>query len=284
MIEIKSGIEPFPGYRLVQFLGRGGWGEVWRADGPGKKRVALKFLGGAGSTVSSMEIRALNGIKALAHPNLLRTEHIWSCENYLVICMELADGSLHDLLDVYYTELGSPMQPEHLCFFMQQAAAGIDFLNARQHMLNEQRVGFRHCDIKPSNLLIVGNVVKVADFSLVFPTSSPIGSHPRVGTLQFAAPEIYQGLVSEWSDQFSLAVTYCQLRLGRLPFPPSPPRFISDYKRPTPDLTGLPYAERTVLLRALDSIPQGRWKSCTEFVRQLGLAIGKVAKECACPT
>src|SRR5262249_36154006 len=146
-------------------------------------------------------------------------EQIWSIPNYVVIGMELADGNLAELLDVYYDELRQPIPPDHVCFFLTQAAAALDFLNTRQHTLNGQRVAVRHCDVKPSNLLVFGKEVKLADFSLAVQATAAVRDHRRVGTLNFTAPELFRGVLSDRSDQYALAVTYCQLRGGRLPFP-----------------------------------------------------------------
>src|SRR5205823_2364131 len=156
-----------------------------------------------------------------------------------VIAMELADGSLLDLLDVYRADYGSCIYPQHLCAYLTQAAEALDFLNTRQHHLNGQRVAVRHCDVKPSNLLVLNGLVKLADFSLAAQTTSPMGYHRRVGTLNYTAPERLQGWLSDRSDQYALAVSYCELRGGRLPFPDTPPDAGKDYVWPVPDLTML---------------------------------------------
>lgn len=268
---LAPGLEPFPGYKLGNLLGKGGWGEVWRADDAAGKPCALKFMAQR-NIAAAYEIRALNAIKELRHPNLLGIDKIWSAAGYLVIQMPLADGSLHDLLDVYYTELNHPITGDHVCFFLRQAAEAIDFFNARQHMVNDQRMAFRHCDVKPSNLLLVGETVKLADFSIAFPTGSPMVTHSRAGSLDYAAPEVFGNLYSERSDQFSLAVTYYQLRTGRLPFPTAK-SFSSPHQRPAPDLSGLEKDEGQVLLRALHSVPQDRWPSCRELLAALSSCV-----------
>src|SRR5207302_3208300 len=107
-------------------------------------------------------------------------------------------------------------------------------LNARQHVLGGQRVAIRHCDIKPSNLLLQGQTLKVADFSLATLTSSEMWYHRRAGTLDYAAPEVFQGRLSERTDQYALAVSYCLLRGGELPFSDTPASFQSNYVRPAP--------------------------------------------------
>jgi len=58
VVELRPGAEPIPGYRLVGLLGRGGFGEVWKADGPGGFRVALKFVP-LSEPVGAAELRAL---------------------------------------------------------------------------------------------------------------------------------------------------------------------------------------------------------------------------------
>lgn len=266
---LARGAEPYPGYRLSHLLGQGSWGEVWRATQPNGKNVALKFLPCTSQAAASREIRALQSIRSLRHPNLLQIEQIWADAAYVVIAMELAEGSLLDLLEVYFGEVGTGMYANHVCHFLSQAAAALDFLNTRQHLIREQRVAIRHCDVKPSNLLVKGQVVKLADFSLSAQTTSPMWYHERVGTLEYAAPEVFQGWLSDRTDQYALAVTYYQLRTGCLPFADTPRSFDRRYVRPAPDLSEIAPTERPILSRALNPVPQNRWTSCTELLTQL---------------
>ena len=268
-LTLSTGTEPYPGYRLTRFLGRGGCGEVWKAIRTNGTFAALKFLTSDSQFASAQEIRALHALRELRHPYLLHMENIWSCPGYLVIVMELADGSLHDLFDVYGTELNAPLPPDHVCSFLSQAAEALDFLNERQHLVNDQRVAFRHCDVKPSNLLVVGDTVKVSDFSLAVATSAPVWQCRRAGTIAYAAPETFQGLVSDRTDQYGLAATYYHLRSGRLPFPDQPAGFDKKYVRPMPDMKAFDEPEREVLTRAFAHVPQDRWPSCTEFMARL---------------
>lgn len=272
-LDLRAGMEPYPGYQLLRLVGQGGWGEVWKARRADATFCALKFLPGDSRLAASQEIRALQAVRQLHHPNLLGIEQVWSCPGFLVIVMELADGNLLDLLDVYRAEFNAPITADHLCFFLSQAALAIDFLNARQHHVGGQRVAFRHCDVKPSNLLIQGRTVKLADFSLAVQTTSPMWYHRRVGTTHYAAPEIYLGWLSDRTDQYALAVTYVQLRTGHLPFPDSPVGFQTGYVRPAPDLSGLPPPERAILGRALATVPLDRWPSSVEMMQRLTAAV-----------
>src|SRR5262249_35866179 len=80
------------------------------------------------------------------------------------------------------------------------------------------------------------------------------------------APEVLAGQISRWSDQFALAVTYCLLRGGRLPYDGT------DRLR-APDLTMLPEEERPAVARALARDPAPRWAGCRALVQ--GLRDGK---------
>ena len=274
ILSLQKDTEPYPGYRMVQFLGQGGWGEVWKAIRVADNAsFALKFLPSDCQLAAAQEIRALQAIRQLAHPNLLRVEQIWSCPGYLVIVMEMAEGNMLDLLEMYFAEFKVPILPDHLCYFLSQAAEAIDFLNARRHMIDGRRVAYRHCDVKPSNLLVQGRTIKLADFSLAVQTTSATGYHRRVGTPNYAAQEMFHGQLSERTDQYALAASYCQLRTGRLPFPDTPPTFEPDYVRPAPDFDDLTRGEQAVLSRALDPVPQGRWPSCAEMMRRLTEAL-----------
>lgn len=277
-MRLAEGVEPFPGYRLAQFLGRGGWGEVWKALRPDDQALALKFLWcNEGQAAAAQEVRALQAVRQLKHPHLIHIEQIWVVPGYVVIAMELADANLLDLLDTYQTEFQQPIVAEHVCFYLAQAADAIDFMNARKHTVSGQRVAFRHCDVKPSNLLLRDTTVKLADFSLAVQTTSPMWYHRRKGTLAYAAPEVFQGWLSDKTDQYALAVTYCQLRTGRLPFPEAPREFTKDYVRPEPDLSQLVAGERTILHRALNPVPQDRWPSCLEMMHRLADCLSEAA-------
>jgi serine/threonine-protein kinase len=268
-VVLQSGLEPYPGYRLRRLLGGGGFGEVWKAETKDGRVVALKFLNCDGRQSAARELRSLHAICRLSHPHLVRVERVWAFGGYVVIAMERASGSLADLYNVYLTSFGTPIVPEHACLLLSEAAEALDFLNTRQHQLDERLVAFQHCDIKPSNLLLFGETLKVADFGLATPLTDQLEIRGRAGTPDYCAPEIFQGRLSTSTDQYALAITYCQVRGGRLPFPDAPSSIRPDYVRPTPDLTMLSTAERPIIARALNPVPQSRWPSCGEMMARL---------------
>jgi len=266
---LQAGAEPFPGYRLLHVLGRGGYAEVWAAEHDGSQ-VALKFMKNRDPSIAAKEVRAIQSMRAFRHPHLVRIDQVWSISGFVVFSMEMAEGSLMDLLYAYHDETGGPIPPVPVCRYMAQAAEAIDFLNARHHLVDGARLGFQHGDIKPSNILVFGNnTVKLADFGLAVPMTMSRVNRTPCGTVTYAAAEVFQGWLTDRSDQYSLAVSYCLLRGGRMPFNDSPASFRDPYTRPQPDLTMLPEAERPAIARALSPVPQDRWINCLAMVDTL---------------
>src|ERR1700691_3594746 len=100
-VRIESAAEPIPGYRLIERLGGGGFGEVWKCEAPGGLHKAIKFvygdLGAAGEGQrAEQELKALNRVKTVRHPYILSLERIEVVDGQLMIVMELADRSLWD--------------------------------------------------------------------------------------------------------------------------------------------------------------------------------------------
>lgn len=274
----EAGSVPFPGYRLIRLRGQGGFATVWEAENPLGERVAMKFMSSANAGSTARELRSLQAVQPLHHRHLLKQHQVWSIPGCIVIAMDLADASLLDLFELYAEEFNRPLEPEKVCLYLCQAAEALDFLNARRHRVDGRLVGFQHGDIKPNNILLLGDEAKLADYGLATPTSGPVTPCPRQGTAEYCAPEVFHGNLSERSDQFGLAVTYHVLRTGVFPFP-SPPadrEKLRNYVRPDPDLSNVTPPERPVLARALSPVPQNRYATCREFMN--GLLAGQGLK------
>jgi len=269
---LERGMEAGQGMRLTRPLGRGAFGEVWEAVTPEGHPLALKFLecGNRSGRVVVNEIRLLLALKHLRHPHLLQLHGVMMRTNYLIMCMERAEGSLHDLHKAYREETGGHVPALHLCELLTQAAKALDFLAAQRIAgVTGESGGLQHCDVKPRNLLLIGDWLKVADFGLCTPQLGNNASRLRIGTPMYAPPEFAEGRVTSQSDQFSLAVTYCELRTGQTPFR-------EDHKpgRPAPaDLSGLTLPERLVISRALEPQCLNRWPSCCAFMQALSEAV-----------
>ncbi len=256
----KNGDEPVPGFRLEQPLGRGGFGEVWRASDPNGNPVAIKFVSWTEKLAES-EWNALQAIREIKHPNLISIVGVWRTEKALVVAMELADTCMWTCWQ-HERRAGRASLPEKtIRDWFSQAAQAIDALH---------KVGFDHRDIKPSNLLIVNGVVKVADFGLAKIRERSLVTHSSALSIAYAAPEYFDGNSTKTSDQYCLAVTWCQMRGGELPFEGTPAKTVAGHLRGKPNLSMIPQAERPAVAKALAKEPKDRWDSCSQFVAHIG--------------
>ena len=270
MLAVRSAnSEPIAGYQLLEPLGKGGFGEVWKCRAPGGMLKAIKFVNGndeleQGDSNAEQELRALENIKGLRHPFLLSIERVEIVEGSLVIVSELADKSLHDLLSTH-REAGRPgiPRPEALAYLFE-AAEVLDFLNLEH--------GLQHLDIKPRNLFLVGKHIKVGDFGLVASLSEAgTPNNPLTGiTPLYAAPEIFDGKATLFSDQYSLAVSYMELLTGETPYKARNSRQLMMMIATTePDLGKLLQGDRAIVARAMSKDPRKRYPSCLEFIDAL---------------
>jgi serine/threonine protein kinase len=257
-VPLHAGMKPLPDYELVSLLGRGGYGEVWKAHGPGGFDVALKFI--RFGTAVPVEERALELMRSVKHPHLLPIFGAWRKDKFLIIAMELGAGTLMQRLQESKNKGEDGIPFDVLKEFLGDAAKAIDYLNER---------GIQHRDVKPQNLLLVGGGVKVADFGLAKFLEQSVASNSGALTPGYAAPEFFNGHTSQQSDQYSLAITYCQLRGGRLPFHGNPAQLMAGHLMQPPDLTMLPPAERPAVARALAKKPEERWPNCRTFADEL---------------
>ncbi len=266
---LRSGEEVIPGYRLVKKLGQGGFGEAWQAEAPGEVQVALKFIV-LDSAAAEPELRALKIIKNVRHPNLLDIQFALSIDHYLVIASPLCDRSLHDRLQERKREGAEALPVEEVSDYLDELAKAVDFLNEPHHPAGDgTMIGIQHRDIKPHNIFLVGGSVRLADFGLAKILECKMASHTGSMTPNYVAPEVLEGYVTETSDQYSLAITYCEMRSGRLPFSGAFHQIIYAHMHKPPDLEALPPAERPILTRALAKDPGQRWSSCREFEDEL---------------
>ncbi|MAD81286.1 MAG: hypothetical protein CMJ50_10635 [Planctomycetaceae bacterium] len=255
--------EPIPGYLLGERLGAGGFGEVWRATAPGGLAKAVKIVyGHMQGDRAAQELKALQRIKEVRHPMLLSLERIESVAENLVIVMELADGSLRDRLAEKEAAglLGIPR--EDLLVYLRDAADAMDYLVEHHSLL--------HLDIKPENLLLVADRVKVAEFGLMRELGDVNSSLIGAMTPLYAAPELFDGTPHRHSDQYSLAVVYQELLSGQPPFAGrTPAQLISQHLHSQPNLKSLPTCDQPIIARALSKVAERRFPNCRALIEEL---------------
>ncbi len=284
------GDQPVPGYRLAQFLGRGGIGEVWKASGPGGTECAIKIIN-LGDKQGLKEFRATRLVKRVRHPYLTPIIAFWlkdeqgtiledagdadsvrlkDEETEMIIAMGLGEKNLADRLRECREQGMSAIPTAELLNYMEEAAKAIDFLNQPRHDLGSGPVAIQHCDIKPQNILIVGGSAQVCDFGLARQLSDARKTSMAAGTYAYIAPESIESKPSKTNDQYSLAISYVELRTGSLPFfGTSIYDVMFAHLQGKLDFSKLPERERLILKRATERNPEERFATTLDMVKAL---------------
>jgi serine/threonine protein kinase len=263
----RAGWEPIPGYALIEPLGRGGFGEVWKCEAPGGLHKAIKFVSGetaiSGSTSDQLrqEYHSFQRVKAIRHPFLLSLERVELVGNDLIIVMELADKQLADRFHECVAERLPGIPREELLGYAMEAAEALDLIGGKH--------GLQHLDVKPANLFLTSGHVQVGDFGLVSKLDGGRNCRGSRGfTASYASPEVLQGQIHARSDQYSLALAYYELLTGGFPFSANTTQqMIGQHLSAAPDLSRLPERDRPAVGRALSKRPEERFPSCLAFVR-----------------
>ena len=252
-------------YQIIETLGSGGMGTVYRARDPRLGRdVAVKTSAEQFSERFEREARA---VAALNHPHICQIYDVGP--NYLV--MELI--------------VGRPLTgPLPLALALQYGAQVCDALDAAH------RKGIAHRDLKPANILVTKQGIKLLDFGLAKTTASPVkpdggadetvtkaltGKHGIVGTLLYMSPEQLHTFGEEVdfrTDIFSFGLVLYEMITGRRAFDgPSPASVIAAIiERPAPSIGAIaPPALDQVLQRCLAKHPEDRWQSVRDVKVQL---------------
>ena len=251
-------------YVLKDVLGRGGFGEVWKAWDEGISRwVALKFLRADDERDLARFRREAKTAAALEHPGIVPVFEIGDFDGRPFIAMEFVEGETLDRKGV---------SPRKAAAAIREAALALEFAHER---------GVIHRDLKPPNLMMdKAGRVRVMDFGLarhVEGGASLTGSGMMVGTPAYMSPEQARGERADVrTDVYGLGATLYALLAGRAPFEggdvlsvamrvieedPVPPRRL----RPDVD-AGLD----AVVLKCLEKDPGRRYATAAELAEELG--------------
>ena len=198
-------------YRIVALAGRGGMGEVYRADDLKLGQpVALKFLPAELETDPAARDRLLaeaRHARAVSHPNVCRVYDIGDIDGRAFLTMEYIDGE--DLASLL-RRIGRLPAPKALDV-ARQLCAGLSAAHDR---------GLLHRDLKPANVMIDGRgQARITDFGLAVEASSAGPTGDVSGTLAYLAPERFQGApATVQSDLYALGLTLYETCTGRAPF------------------------------------------------------------------
>lgn len=250
-------------YELQEKIGVGGYGEVWRAVGPGGFLKAVKILYGvATGPQAETELKSLKLMRDLRHPFLLNVERIELVDDRLIVVTELADHSLEQRFQEVVRGGGRGIPRDELLGYLRDAADALDFMSEHH--------GLQHLDIKPENLLIQGRHTKVGDFGLTKSVGTTRLSLVSGFTPLYAPPELFDGRASRNSDQYSLAIVFQTMLTGVPPFNGrTAAQLTSQHLRSAPDLSPLAPGDRAVVARAMSKNPQTRFDGCRQFIDEL---------------
>jgi serine/threonine protein kinase len=268
-IETKSGAEPnptftplslaeisplFPQLEIIELLGQGGMGAVYKARQPRLNRlVALKILAPekqADPQFAERFEREARTLAALNHPNIVSVYDFGEVRGIFYLLMEFVDGLT--LRRIYQTRKLSP----------DEALAIVPKICDALQYAHEQ--GVVHRDIKPENILIDKNgQVKIADFGIAKIRDleardlALTGAQDVVGTPHYMAPEQIEKPLSVDSraDIYSLGVVFYEMLTGELPLGKFPPP-----SRKAPIDARLDH----VVLHSLEKEPADRYQYATE--------------------
>src|SRR5437773_4188622 len=139
-VRVEANVEPIPGYRLIERLGGGGFGEVWKAEAPGGLFKAIKFVFGDLQSANDdgcraeQELKGLSRVKTVHHPYILSLERFDIIDGQLMIVMELADRTLWDRFKECRTQ-GLPGIPRvELLDYLAETAEALDLMNIQYQL------------------------------------------------------------------------------------------------------------------------------------------------------
>ncbi len=203
-------------YRIVTPLGRGGMGEVWRADDLKlRQTVALKFLPESLATDPSRLARLVDEVRLarqVSHPNVCRVHDLAEAEGQHFVTMEYVDGE----------DLGSLLRrvgqlpTERAVDLLQQVCRGLAAAHER---------GILHRDLKPANVLVDGRGrARITDFGLALTAADARRPAGVAGTPAYMAPEQRAGRsLSPRTDVYALGHLLREMMTGLSP-PDAGPR------------------------------------------------------------
>ncbi len=253
----------FGRYRIVEQIGQGGMGVVFRAfDVELQRYVALKFTTGMVDEARRKRFRdeAL-ALARLNHPHIGVVHGFETINGIDVLVMEYISG--HTLAEKIS---GAPMPESSIVSVGLQLAGALREAHAG---------GVVHRDLKPSNILITEDGdAKVLDFGLALlrSESSPTQSAVKLeGTVQYIAPEVLRGgIPDERSDIYSLGAVLYEMATGRPPHASESFGQLVEsilYKSPVPPEQIVPSLSASIvgiIKHALEPLPTNRYQSAAE--------------------
>lgn len=257
---------PFGRYRLMELLGRGGMGEVWRAfDTDTDREVAVKVLATHLAADPEFQQRFRREAKAAAmlnDPHVVPIHHYGVIEDRLYVDMRFVDGR-----DLGAILAEGPLETARAVSIVEQVAMALDAAHD---------AGMIHRDVKPSNVLVAKrDFAYLIDFGIARAASETglTATGAAIGTWAYMAPERINGSaeVDARSDVYALACVLHECLTGQKPYPGTTFERLAGAHLftppPQPSRTGQGVSERfdAVIATGMAKDPHQRYQSPMEL-------------------
>jgi hypothetical protein len=255
----------FGRYQLIELLGRGGMGEVWRAQDTEIDRVvALKMLLPHYAQDADFERQFLREARAAARledPHVVPIYDVGEIDGRLYVTMRLITGTdLQTLLDT------GPLEPQRAVHIIEQIASALH---------SAHQAGLVHRDVTPSNILLTDNdFAYLIDFGIARATAETAltSANTAIGSWAYMAPERFSsGEIQPSSDIYALTCVLYQCLTGHPPYPGDTleqvavGHMVAPPPHPSEEHSTIPTALDDVITTGLAKQPTDRYPTATDM-------------------
>ncbi len=245
----------FPQYEIMNMVGRGGMGTVYRARQKSLDRmVAIKTIVDVEEDPSFAErfTREARALARLSHPNIVTVHDFGRVESMFFLVMEFIDGvNLRQAIDAKAFDASDALR------MVEQVCQALQYAHSR---------GVVHRDIKPENIMLTEDgTAKIADFGLAKlmddgrPSVTLTATRQVMGTLAYMAPEQMDNSanVDHRADIYSLGVVFYELLTGHLP--------LGRFDPPSHSARDIDLRVDPVVMKTLSRQPADRYQAASDL-------------------